>query len=45
MQNIHHFAKKMSQAKWSNEVFGKFSKKKTYLKEKNYEIAKIFGGF
>jgi len=44
MQNIHHFAKKMSQAKWSNEIFGKFSKK-TYLEEKNYEIAKIFGGF
>jgi hypothetical protein len=23
----------------------KFQKKKPYLKEKNYEIAKIFGGF
>jgi hypothetical protein len=36
---------KMSQATWSKEVFGKFSKKPPYLKEKNYEIAKIFGAF
>jgi len=35
--------KKMSQPTWSKEVFGKFSKTKPYLKEKNYKIAKIFG--
>jgi hypothetical protein len=35
----------MSQATWSKEVFGKFSKQKPYLKEKNYGIVKIFGGF
>jgi hypothetical protein len=45
MQNIHHFAKKESQATWSKAVFGKFSKKKPYLKEKTYGIDKILGGF
>ncbi len=36
--------KNMSPATWSKEFFGNL-KKKPYLKEKNYEIAKIFGGF
>jgi hypothetical protein len=35
--------KNMSQPTWSKEVLGNFLKQKPYLKEKNYEIAKIFG--
>jgi hypothetical protein len=36
----------VSQATWSMELFGKFSKKKlSHFEEKSYEIIKIFGSF
>jgi hypothetical protein len=46
MHNIHHFAKKKSQATWSKELFGNFPKKNAHIsKKKNCEIANIFRDF
>jgi hypothetical protein len=45
MQNIHHFALKKCPKQHGQRKFLEFFKKKPYLKEKNHEIAKIFGGF
>jgi hypothetical protein len=45
MQNIQHFAKKHVPSNMVKGIFWKLKKKNPYLKEKNYEIAKIFGGF
>jgi hypothetical protein len=45
MHNIHHFAKKKSQATWSKEHLKNFPKKCPHFKEKNCEIVNIFGGF
>jgi hypothetical protein len=46
MQNIHHFALKKCPKQHGQRKFLELKKKKNpYLKEKNHEIAKIFGGF
>jgi hypothetical protein len=42
---IYHFAKKKSQATWSREMLGKFSKKSSNFKEKSFEIVNFFLGF
>jgi hypothetical protein len=39
---IFHFAENNSIATLSRELFGNFPKKLAHLKEKNYEIVKIF---
>jgi hypothetical protein len=45
MHNVHHFAKKKSKQHGQRNFLETFPKKCLHFKQKNCEIANIFGGF